>query len=511
MIYLKGAVMSKKKLASRLGLLKWICALTLAFSLSLILGLSSTKGSVADAQPSYPTFVSGDGITVLSQVNNGREIDLEVDTTAVAGEHEVIVLLPAGYNQEGTTRYPVLYLMHGALAGPEQWVTAGGDALSITQPYPLITVIPDQGVKGWNTNWVNAGAVGPQNWETFTLDQLVPWIDSNLLTIANRSGRGIAGLSMSGWGAIHYAEDRPDLFSYAASFSGALDLGNFTTESAIVGEEIGIVPGSGTPVPLGSIFGPEYWPFNQYELQITDVNPANIANLQNTVVDLYVGTGDLTSGDGIVEYAVKPQNDLMAYNMWQAGINYWYSQDHYNSASFGYGCDNNHDIMCWNAYLNNALPRMMAVVQHPPMNPLPIVNDGNFDDSDIGPWACIGNCGVDEGIGNGYNGNPNNGWVRNNNNAWNDIDQLITVQPNTNYTLTGYIRSSSNADNGYFGVRDYSGNIVGQTEFNYLPDYTQLTVNFNSGNNSELVVFAGEWTFGDTWIQVDNVSITPSF
>lgn len=169
-----------------------------------------------------PTFANGNGITVVSQTNNGREIDLTVTTTAVSGQHQIIVLLPEGYGANPTAHYPVLYLEHGALAGPSGWTTSGGAAPQITDPYPLITVIPDGGVKGWFLNWKSCSTICPQNWETFHLTQLVPWIDSNLRTITNRSGRAIAGLSMGGFGSIHYAEDRPDLFSYAAAFSGAV-------------------------------------------------------------------------------------------------------------------------------------------------------------------------------------------------------------------------------------------------------------------------------------------------
>jgi S-formylglutathione hydrolase FrmB len=311
------------------------------------------------------TFQNGNGISVVSQSQNGRRIDLQVTTTDVQGQHQVSVLLPEGYDANTTTRYPVLYLFHGALAGPSAWVDPPGAAPQITDPYPVITVVPDAGVKGWNTNWVNGWELSPQKWLDFHLNQLVPWIDANLRTIADRSGRAVAGLSMGGFGSIHYAEARPDLFSYAAGFSGALDLGNFATESAIGGEELGLVPGSGMPVPPGAIFGPEYAPFNQNEIKLSDVNPANIANLRNTTVALYVGTGDFTSGPGLIESQVKPQNDLMASRMAQAGINYWYSQDHQSSPSFGWGCDNGHDQMCWNAYLADDMPRMMAVLQHP--------------------------------------------------------------------------------------------------------------------------------------------------
>ncbi len=313
------------------------------------------------------TFQSGNGVSVVSQSANGRRIDLQVTTTAVQGTHQVTVLLPEGYDANATTRYPVLYLFHGALAGPSAWVDPPGAAPEITDPYPIITVVPDAGVKGWNTNWVNGYQLSPQNWLTFHLDQLVPWVDANLRTIASRSGRAVAGLSMGGFGSLHYAEQRPDLFSYAAGFSGAVDLGNFWTESAIGGEELGLVPGSGTPVPPGAIFGPEYAPFNQNEINLSDANPANIANLRNTTVALYVGTGNVQTnlGGGLIESQVKPQNDLMASRMAQAGINYWYSQDHEPSPNFGWGCDNNHDQQCWNAYLADDMPRMMAVLQHP--------------------------------------------------------------------------------------------------------------------------------------------------
>jgi S-formylglutathione hydrolase FrmB len=313
------------------------------------------------------TFGDGNGISVVSQSTNGREIDLQVATTDVQGQHQVIVLLPEGYSTNQTTRYPVLYLLHGALAGPSGWVSPPGAAPQITDPYPVITVIPDGGLKGWYTDWVNGYQYAPQNWEDFHLSQLVPWIDANLRTIADRSGRAVAGLSMGGFGSIHYAEDRPDLFSYAASFSGALDLGNQYTESAIYGEETGMVPGAGPSVPPGAIFGPEYWPSNQHEVDLSDVNPANVAHLRNTTVALYVGTGDgqTNLGGAFIEGAVKPQNDQMASQMAQAGVNYWYSQDHQPSPAFGWGCDNNHDQQCWNAYLADDMPRLMAVLQHP--------------------------------------------------------------------------------------------------------------------------------------------------
>jgi S-formylglutathione hydrolase FrmB len=490
-------------------------------ALGMLLALASWLVAAPAAQAQAPSFQSGNGITVVSQSQTGREIDLTVNTTDVQGQHKIIVLLPEGYDANPTARYPALYLLNGALADPTQWVSNGGAAAQITDSSPAIIVMEDGGVKGWYYNWKNCASICPENWESFHNQQVVPWIDSNLRTIANRSGRGIGGLSMGGWGAIHYAEDYSQLYSYAASFSGALDTGNFTTEVAIGAEEAGIVPGSGTPVPVGSIFGWEFWPVNQNLINISDVNPTNIAKLKNTTIDLYVGTGDSSSGGGIIESAVYPQNQLMAYNLSAGGIHYWYSQDHTSSPALGWGCDNNHDIMCWNAYLNDAMPRFMAAVGQtspPPTDsspPLPappgnVVADGDFMNSGMGPWNCIGSCGVDQNLGNGY-ASPNNGWVRSTN-GWNDIDQTVSVLPHTNYTLTGWLRTSSNNNAGYFGVRDTSGNVIGEHEFNSLPGYTQLTVNINTGNNTSVVVYGGVWppNLQDTWMQIDDVSLIPT-
>jgi len=481
--------------------------LTAAFALASAYLMSPAPSAVASG--STPTFVNGNGISVVSQSGNGREIDLQVTTTAVAGQHEVIVLLPEGYAANPTAHYPVLYLLHGALAGPSSWVDNPGAAGAITDPYPVITVIPDGGPKGWFLNWKSCAQVCPQNWETFHTSQLVPWIDANLRTIADRSGRAIAGLSMGGFGSIHYAEDRADLFGYAAAFSGAVDTGNATTEAAIYGEEIGVVPGSGDPVPPGSIMGPEFAPFNQTALAIADDKPSNIAKLANTTVALYVGTGDASSGDGIVESAVKPQNDLMASRMAQAGISYWYSQDHVASPDLGWGCDNNHDQMCWNAYLADDMPRMMAVLTHPTLPPPTgnVVNDPGFEDAGTGPWACTAQCGVDHAAGNAHSG-ADNGWVRNTS-GWNDIEQTVTVAPNTNYTLTGWVRTSANNTDGYFGVRAVGGAVIGEEKFGALSGYTQLTVHLNTGNHTTLQVYGGLWAVnGDTWAQLDDVSLT---
>ena len=76
--------------------------------------------------------------------------------------------------------------------------------------------MPDAGFDNdggsWFTNWVDHRRRSARKWETFHVDQLIPWVDANLRTIATRRGRAIAGLSQGGFGAMSYAARHPDLF-----------------------------------------------------------------------------------------------------------------------------------------------------------------------------------------------------------------------------------------------------------------------------------------------------------
>jgi S-formylglutathione hydrolase FrmB len=183
-----------------------------------------------------PARAADHGIQLLSSERlDSRLTELTLSTPALRQPTRVRVLLPADYDSS-EARYPVLYLLHGALADYRSWTDAG-DAESITAQTPLITVMPDGGEGGWYTNWVNRGAGGPPEWESFHVDQLIPWIDDHYRTIAARDGRAIAGLSMGGFGAMSYAGRHAGLFDWAGSFSGAVDVIHNVPVVGVIGLE----------------------------------------------------------------------------------------------------------------------------------------------------------------------------------------------------------------------------------------------------------------------------------
>lgn len=147
-----------------------------------------------------------------------RMVDLAIDSPSV-GEVMVRLLLPTRFDAEPGRTWPVLYLLHGAWDDYTSW-TRETDVADLTSDTDLLVVMPEAGESGWYSDWWNGGKGGPPAWETFHLTELREILERDW-----RAGdeRVIAGLSMGGYGAMHYATAQPESFRAAASFSGVLD------------------------------------------------------------------------------------------------------------------------------------------------------------------------------------------------------------------------------------------------------------------------------------------------
>ncbi len=475
-----------------------IGAIAAAFLTALFL-LAGTGEARADA----PNLTSRNGITVTgNRWISSRTFEVDVSSAYVAasainGPHRIRVTLPSNYFQAPSARYPVVYLLHGGAGGNSaQWTTGGGAAEAITNGKQVITVMPDGGKVGWFTNWLDQSK-GAQRWADFYLDQVIPFIDGNLRTIATKQGRGIAGLSMGGYGAVRLAQDRPDLFGSVASFSGALDLENSGTQIVIC--EQAVENGYGCSSPFGS--------------QWSTYNPvkraARLKN-QNIQILLYAGSG-IHDAD-VLERTVGWSTEVFSRALNAEGIPHFWWMYGRPGPSVPFGCDGGHNFSCWNFAFNDALPRMLGALSPatnqppPPAPPAPgtnIIVNGGFEGS-IAPWVCSGQCGRDSG-GLARSGSGN-GWIRNTS-GWNNLFQTLPAQANRNYRVTAWIRTSANNADGYFGLRSSSGQVLGERRYGRLDNYTQITFDVNSGANTEIVVFAGLWANGDTWAQVDDVSV----
>jgi S-formylglutathione hydrolase FrmB len=133
------------------------------------------------------------------------------------------VILPLDYDTSSTTRYPVLYLLHGLTGHYSDWISRTNVADYAAQ-YRMIVVTPE-GNDGWYTD---SAMVATDKYETYILKELIPDVQQRYRTIEARYGRGIAGLSMGGFGSLKFGLKSPSTFVFAASMSGALGVTRFT-------------------------------------------------------------------------------------------------------------------------------------------------------------------------------------------------------------------------------------------------------------------------------------------
>lgn len=157
-----------------------------------------------------------------AQAGLGR-IECRSASSKVLG-HDVryCAILPPSYDAGKSRRYPVLYFLHG-LGGNEQFlVTSGGWNLieDLWQQHKIgefLIVTPDAGA----SFYINSRD-GRVHYEDFVIREFIPFIDHAYRTSALRRSRGIAGVSMGGYGALHLAFRHPELFASVSANSAAL-------------------------------------------------------------------------------------------------------------------------------------------------------------------------------------------------------------------------------------------------------------------------------------------------
>jgi S-formylglutathione hydrolase FrmB len=172
------------------------------------------------------------------------------------------VLLPPNYDSPAakTTRYPVLYFLHGLGEDEQMLFRSGGwnlieDLRRQHKVGDFLIVTPEAKA----SFYVNS-ADGKVRYSDFFLRELLPAIEIKYRVRRERRARAISGVSMGGYGALRFAFAFPQMFSAVSAESAAL-----MTESP---QELNAAMRSGTALGglLASVFGdpidPVHWTQN---------------------------------------------------------------------------------------------------------------------------------------------------------------------------------------------------------------------------------------------------------
>jgi enterochelin esterase-like enzyme len=152
-------------------------------------------------------------------------VDINVQHSAVYNdEHPFAVYLPPGY-QKSTTRYPVLYLMHGSGDAYTGWTCAGAaniildNLMAQKKAVPMIIVMPYNGSNFPNLPPARPGA---SSFEDYMVKELIPYIDANYRTLIDRKNRAMAGLSAGSGATFNVGMKHTELFSQFGLFSAGV-------------------------------------------------------------------------------------------------------------------------------------------------------------------------------------------------------------------------------------------------------------------------------------------------
>ena len=134
------------------------------------------------------------------------------------------VIVPDNY-KKSKKKFPVVYLLHGYSGNYATWVKSFKEVSQQVDRYGFIAI----GVDGNYSSWYFDSPIDPTfKYETYIIDELVPFIDKKYKTIASREGRAISGLSMGGHGSLYLSLKHQDVFGAAGSMSGGVDIRPFS-------------------------------------------------------------------------------------------------------------------------------------------------------------------------------------------------------------------------------------------------------------------------------------------
>lgn len=257
----------------------------------------------------------------------GKVIEQKTVKSAIlAKEVKYTVYLPPDYDYSQRA-YPVVYLLHGYTDDNTGWLQFGeinryaDKGISDGTIPPMIIIMPN-GDSSWYINSYD----GKEKYEDFFIKEFVPSVEKSYRIKAEKRYRGIAGLSMGGYGSLIYSLKYPDLFAAAAPLSAAV----FDDNAMIT------MPDQDYERIFGQLYGHnlkdkdrlnQYWNANSI-LKIVDGKSAD----ELKKVRYWIDCGDddfLTKGNSLLHIALtdkkvpheyRVRDGAHTWNYWRTGI-----------------------------------------------------------------------------------------------------------------------------------------------------------------------------------------------
>lgn len=133
------------------------------------------------------------------------------------------VYLPPSYADSTAKKFPVVYLLHGLGGTYSDWGIHGNLKNQISTGI-IDSILPEMVIimPGGETSYYMNNIKKEYEYEDFFFKELIPYAEQKFRCISTKESRGIAGLSMGGFGTLLYAFHHPDMFVAASALSPAV-------------------------------------------------------------------------------------------------------------------------------------------------------------------------------------------------------------------------------------------------------------------------------------------------
>jgi enterochelin esterase-like enzyme len=174
----------------------------------------------------FETFgPAGEFQTWKPDVPHGAVSKIEYWSSTLGQKRVATVYTPPGY-MNGSERYPVLYLVHGAGDSYDSWTSVGhanlilDNLIAERKARPMIVVMPF----GHTPDRPGSNMLANTDFGDDLIKDLIPYVDGNFRTLADQPDRAMAGLSMGGSHTLRFGLTHPELFDHIGIFSMGLGL-----------------------------------------------------------------------------------------------------------------------------------------------------------------------------------------------------------------------------------------------------------------------------------------------
>lgn len=161
-------------------------------------------------------------ISAVPAIAQGRIDCASVPSKALKRAVPYCVLLPNSYDSAPTTKFPILYFLHGLGDNQQSLINMGAwNLVSDLRQQNKVSDFLIATPQGWSTFYINS-ADGRTLYSDFLLNEFMPLIERKYRVRTDRGGRAISGISMGGYGALRLAFAYPQKFSAVSAESAAL-------------------------------------------------------------------------------------------------------------------------------------------------------------------------------------------------------------------------------------------------------------------------------------------------